>query len=281
MNDVAAPLYRFFLADAQAAARAGDSVRMMECIALALDFVPESQRERVLLAVAELVPPAAAGGPAAAGRATPSPGEVIVVQIAPVPPQRPLSRITWEDRAAPSHTAAYAQEPAQPVQDRPAAQRPRARPVIVFPVLVALLLGAALVRWGPGRAAVVVLGDPTDRAAAAVAAGEPARALALLDDLGKSAPTDVWLLRAAAHEALADTAAAIHALGVAATRDSDGGAGALQAGDGLARLGAVRAAADAYLYAVTPARTPSEVERIARAQELAGFPDRARRVRQR
>lgn len=67
------------------------------------------------------------------------------------------------------------------------------------------------------------------------------------------------------------TAAAIRALSAAATRDSEVGAAALEAGDRLVRLGAVRQAADAYLYAVTPARSTEEVERIARTQERAGI----------
>jgi hypothetical protein len=281
VNDVAAPLFRFFLADAQAAARAGDSARVQECIGLALDFVPESQRERVLLAAADLAPPPAWAA-AVPGVAVAGPRDAdIVVQVAPGAVNRPVARISWEHRA-PSASPAGVYAPVPPPAPEQVAPRRRAgRRVVLVGLAVLAIGGGALVRWGPGPATAVVLGDPLSRAGGTLESGDPRGALALLDGLGDGAPASVWLVRGAAYEALADTGAAIRALGVAATRDAEGGAAALQAGDRLLGLGAVREAADAYLYAATPARTPSEVERIARAQERAGYPERARRVRQR
>ena len=46
-------------------------------------------------------------------------------------------------------------------------------------------------------------------------------------------------------------------------------------------VGVLVALAGAYLYAVTPSRTNSELDRIARMQERAGWADRAARVRRR
>jgi hypothetical protein len=288
VRDVAAPLYRFFLADAQAAARAGETGHALECLGLALDFVPESQRERVLLAAAELAPPISSGvGAAGAGPARGSGlSPALVVEIAPIRPGvRAAGRIAWEDRPAlPAPSAEYP-PPADLVPPaRAALARSSARPLrrLVFLVGVLAALAAAALRlgWAPAGAAEAALGGgPAERAARALAAGDAGGALRLLGPLGGEAPARVWLLRGAAYEALADTPAAVAALATAAARDADGGRSALEAGDRLGRLGAVAQAADAYLYAVTPARTEGELERIARMQERAGFLDRARRVR--
>lgn len=286
MNDVAAPLYRFFLADAQAAARAGDAGRMLECIGLALDFVPESQRERVLLAAAELAPPAAAtpapsrvsGGPA--GGVSPP----LVVQIAAgAVAQRPMARLAWEDRVTrPADAVQFGPTPTPPHGSGHAPRRPRAGLALAGLLAVAAAVGAGgAAGWLPGTATAPLLGDPVERAASAVAAGDPQVALMLLEPLGPDASAAAWLVRASAHVALSDTSAAVQALAAAAMHDSEGGAAALEAGDRLFRLGAVRQAADAYLYAVTPDRSTHEIERIARTQEQAGYPDRAQRVRQR
>lgn len=62
----------------------------LECFGIALDFAPESQRERVLLAAAELVPPTA--GAIAPGACVPraAPAHPLVVQCAPA--ERLLAR---------------------------------------------------------------------------------------------------------------------------------------------------------------------------------------------
>jgi hypothetical protein len=280
VREVAVPLWRFFLADAHTAARAGDSARMLECLGLALDFVPESQRERVLVAAAELAPPVSWGGPGAPVRAVPAPR--VVVEVA-ADALRPMARIAWEHRVSPSvlpPIPAPVPEPPRAAAGVP--RRSRAALVAVMLLLVAAVAAAGgVVVLGPSGAASSVLGDPVARALGAVSSGNPARALQNLEPLGLDAPSRAWLVRASAHEAMSDTPAAIRALAAAAPRDADGGAAALEAGDRLLRLGAVRQAADAYLYAVTPARSPAEIERIAGTQELAGFPERARRVRQR
>ncbi|HEU4883479.1 MAG TPA: hypothetical protein VFT45_14560, partial [Longimicrobium sp.] len=287
MNDVAAPLYRFFLADAQAAARAGDVGRMLECIGLALDFVPESQRERVLLAAAELAPPAAAtpalsrvAGAPAGGVSPP-----LVVQIAAgAAAQRPMARLAWEDRATrPPDAVQFVTTPTSPDASGHAPRRSRAG-LVVAGLLALAVLGVGVggaAGWLPGTATAPLLGDPVERAASAVAAGDSKVALELLEPLGPDAPAAAWLVRASAHVAMSDTSAAVQALAAAAMHDAEGGGAALEAGDRLLRLGAVREAADAYLYAVTPERSTGEIERIARTQEQAGYPERARRVLQR
>lgn len=287
MRDVAAPLYRFFLADAQAAARAGETERVLECLGLALDFAPESQRERVLLAAAELVPPAVgAGVPGAAGPGSAAPAQPVVVQLASAASApRPQGRIAWEERVAPPAPREEYRMPSAPLATRAAAPRSAARGLrrlaVAAGVLAALTAAGLRFGWVPAGAADALRGDPVERATLALEAGDAGVALQLLDPLGEEAPARAWLLRAAAYEALADTPAAVTALGTAAARDVDGGRWALEAGDRLGRLGAVPQAADAYLYAVTPSRTDAELDRIARMQERAGHADRARRVRQR
>lgn len=285
MRDVAAPLYRFFLADAQAAAREGDTERVLECLGLALDFAPESQTERVLLAAAELVPPAvaAAGSGAGAASASRSIPPLVVVELArggAAP--RAQGRIAWEERVPSAPVSEYL-APAEPAA-APAHGNPshRLRAVLILVgVLVALTGAAGRLGWIPAGAADALRGDSAERAARALEAGDAGGALRLLDPLGAEARAQAWLLRGAAYEALADTSAAVEALATAAARDADGGRWALEAGDRLGRLGAVTQAADAYLYAVTPLRTDAELERIALMQERAGHADRARRVRKR
>lgn len=287
MRDVAAPLYRFFLADAQAAARAGDAGRVLECLGLALDFAPDSQRERVLLAAGELVPPAVgAGVSGATGPRSTAPAQALVVQLAPDGVvSRPQGRIAWEDRvAAPAPREEYRVPPKSLAAGAAAPRSPRRglrRLAVVVGVPAALAAAALRFGWVPAGATDALRGDPVERAALALEAGDAGAALQILEPLGEEAPARVWLVRAAAHEALADTSAAVAALATVAARDADGGRWALEAGDRLGRLGAVSHAADAYLYAVTPSRTSAELERIAQMQERAGHADRARRVRQR
>ncbi|HEX6369821.1 MAG TPA: hypothetical protein VF006_12960 [Longimicrobium sp.] len=284
MRDVAAPLYRFFLADAQAAARAGDAERVLECLGLALDFAPESQRERVLLAAAELVPPAVGAGVAGAGGpGSAAPAKPLVVQlVSAASAPRPQGRIAWEDRVAPpvlrEEYRISASLTAPAAQPRSGSRGLR-RLAVVAGVLTALTAAGLRFGWVPAGAADALRGDPVERAALALESGDAGVALQLLEPLGEEAPARVWLLRASAHEALADTSAAVAALAAAASRDAEGGRWALEAGDRLGRLGAVLLAADAYLYAVAPSRTDAELDRIARMQERAGHVDRARRVR--
>jgi hypothetical protein len=277
VRDVTAPLYRFFLADAQAAARAGDAERVLECLGLALDFAPDSQRERVLLAAGELVPPALGAGARGTARAQP-----LVVQLAPhgVAP-RPQGRIAWEDRGAPPAPREEYRIPSASLVAPRSAPRGLRRLAVTGGVLAALAAAALRFGWVPAGAADTLRGDPVEHAALALEAGDVGAALQILEPLGEEAPARVWLVRAAAHEALADTPAAVAALGTAAARDAEGGRWALEAGVRLGKLGAVAQAADAYLYAVTPLRTDAELERIARMQERAGYPARARRVRRR
>lgn len=279
MNVVAAPLYCMFLTDAQAAARSGDTARMRECLGLALDFVPDEHRERVLLIAAEL---AAAAGASNAPPADPAPSFEVRVGGHVEPGGH--RRIAWVD--APAFTLADT-VPAPAYSAPPAAPVPRrSKPYGVVCALIAVLAAGAVVERSRGGAEAPrwmfpVLGiDPVAEARSALRRGEPDAALRLLDRADGTADSEAWLLRAAAYEARSDRAAAVRALSAAAASDASDGKWALEAGDHLQRLGASAAAADAYLYAVSPTRTETEIERIARAQELAGHADRATRVRQ-
>jgi len=269
-------LYRFFLADARTAAREGNAKLAMECLEMALDFAPDSQRERVLLVAAEIAPASETvtrGLRLAAGQAV-APFTIAIGEVGSA------RRISWEDRAA-------VVEPAQADTDRPlvapTVRTPRwHRRRSVFFALAALASVAALAVRArvlpPG--AVEALGlNQVEAARRAAAAGQPGEALRLLDGMGADAPSSAWLVRARALELRNDTAGAVRALVAAASADVGGGSDAMFAGDELVRLRAIEAAADAYLYAVTPQRTSEEIERIARTQVRAGHADRARRVR--
>ncbi|MBB4636013.1 hypothetical protein [Longimicrobium terrae] len=288
MRDVAAPLYRFFLSDAQTAAREGDTARMLECLGLALDFAPDEQKERVLLAAADLAPPATSpNGDRMAPPAHEDPAQALVVRIAGTGGgAAPLRRITWEPRS-PAVPAASSQAGSwqSGVGDAAAPVRARARPSTWFVTAAAagalLLTGAARFDWSHVALLDAVRGDPIHRAERALAAGNADLALHVLEPLGEDATARAWLVRSSAYIARADTAAAVDALATAATRDQEGGCWALSAGDRLGRIGKTNHAADAYLYAVTSARTPAELERIAEMQERAGHSARARRIRAR
>jgi hypothetical protein len=275
VNEVAAPLFRFFLTDAQTAAREGDRDRMHECLEMALDFVPEGQRERVLLAASELLP-----APAGRVPASPASQRPVVVKVAAAPAARPAVRIAWENQIPPAPAFAPAGPPAELVPARAGTRRWLAFAAAAL-LAAAGLAGAAASGAIPGIGLPVAAGDATARAAGALRDGDAARALDVLAPFGAGAPAAVWLLRGEAHVLLDDTASAVEALMSAASRDSDGGRVALQAGAALARMGAVQEAADASLYAVTPERSLEELERVAVLQERAGHPERARRVRQR
>ena len=267
MNDVAAPLFRFFLTDAQTAAREGDRARMHECLALALDFAPEGQRERVLLAASELLPAVGAGAPPSPIAARP-----LVVKLAEPSTVRRPGRIAWEDQVPAAPTFSLPSQPAETPADRLRGRR-------WVSLAAAVAVGATASTLATGLGLSVPRRDASARAASAVRGGDGARALNVLAPLGAGAPAGVWLLRGQAHAALGDTSTAVQALVMAAARDSDGGHVALEAAGALARFGAVQEAADASLYAVTPERSAAELEGVAVLQERAGHVERARRVR--
>lgn len=96
---------------------------------------------------------------------------------------------------------------------------------------------------------------------------------------GEEAPRG-HLARGQALLATGDTAGAVAAFAAAAQGDSRG-AIAWAAAEALARLpGRAAPAADAYLLAFAAGLPPDRAEIVAHAQELAGHPDRARRVRE-
>jgi hypothetical protein len=281
VKDVAAPLYLIFLADAHAAARAGEPERVLECIGLALDFVPETQRERVLLAAADLVPAVGTAAPhRSAGTATVPPFVLRVSQEARAPRE---PRIKWEPRppepVRPTGPGASF-VPLDGTLQRKRSGLRRVAAVAVLLVVVGLALAARVRNDVPGDRILAIMGrDPIAGAREAIRRGDAEEALRLVAPRGDDASTEVWFLRASAYEVQADRANALHALTVAAARDGGDGRWAMAAGDRLVKMGAVSEAADAYLYAVTPSRSAAEIERIARVQELAGHSDRARRVR--
>lgn len=261
---------------------------MLECLGLALDFAPDEQKERVLLVAADLAPPASsAAGDRMAPPAHEEPAPALVVRIAETGGgAAPLRRITWEPRL-PAVSAASSQAGSWQSGAGAAAApvRARARTGAWFVTAVAagalLLTGAARFGWPHAALLDALRGDPIERAERALAAGDAELALQVLKPLGEAAPARAWLIRGSAYIGQADSASAIRALESAAARDLDGGEWALAAGDQLVRLGAHRQAAEAYLYAVTPARTTAELGRIAAAQERAGYHERAGRIRSR
>jgi hypothetical protein len=282
VKDVAAPLYRIFLADAHAAARAGEPERVLECIGLALDFVPDTQRERVLLAAADLVPSVSTAPRDASGGTATVPA--FVLRVSEEGPGQRESRIAWEERLAqvvlPRGQGAFQLPPLRTTRRSTS----RVRRIVVGLIIAAAgITATASARFDAlqGRAATLISHDPVEGARAAIRRGDASEALRLLAPLGADVRPEVWLLRASAYEAQADRAQTVRALTAAASRDGEDGRWAMAAADQLARIGALSDAADAYLYAVTPSRTEGEMERIAHAQELAGYPDRAARVRRR
>jgi hypothetical protein len=116
----------------------------------------------------------------------------------------------------------------------------------------------------------------------ALRGGNAERALEIARALpsdGDEAPRG-HLVRGRALLATGDTAGAVDALAAAARADNRGGI-AWAAAEALARLpGHEAPAAEAYLLAFAAGLPEARAETVARAQELAGRPDRARRVRE-
>lgn len=294
-TDVSAPLYRFFLADAQTAVRAGDLDRALECLGLALDFVPDVHRERALLEASTFLP----GVGVQAGVGATAPREPVATAIEIIDDLPPLERMTWEpvSLGAPSLTAtpvtygpaAPAGVPAGsgvPAKSSPAPARSKGRVGITLAVaaLAAAACSVVMMRSGrmaaPGFVPSVLVGTPVERARAALARGDGDAALARLDALGSDlGDGEAYLVRGEAEMVLLDSAGAVRSFLEAAKRDPGDGALALRAGDRLMEMGRDTIAADAYLHAASPERSREETERIAMAQERVGYASRARRIR--
>jgi hypothetical protein len=156
-------------------------------------------------------------------------------------------------------------------------------------IVVAALVGGAVWMYLPAGVlpastpaiALPVRGGSVAAAEDALRAGDAARALRIARALptgGDDAPR-LHLVLGRALLATGDTAAAADALAAAARADHRG-AVAWAAAEVLARLpGHEAPAAEAYLLAFAAA-PEGRAETVARAQELAGRPDRARRVRE-
>jgi hypothetical protein len=150
-------------------------------------------------------------------------------------------------------------------------------------ILVVLGLAAAMCIYFSGADFRISFAVPGSSAAEKVLRrGDVAHAVRLANTSGndpESAPRN-HLARGQALLAAGDTAGAVAALESAAQSDSRG-ATAWTAAETLSRLpGRSAPAADAYLLAFAAGLPADRAQTVARAQELAGRPDRAQRVRQ-
>lgn len=284
----AARFVRRVLCDAETAAQEGEAERAYGLLGLALDLADPDLAPVVLLAaqtVRECVSRAPLPAPA---RPAPVADPLPPPELGPLgyptprfptaPP--PLDRSFVPARDVPLHSVAPLHRPTVDVPD------PRRRGVgavhlasivgiLVLVGVVAFAREAPLgMRFGEGR-----LG----RAEAALRAGEPERALATLEALerrgGPGGRIDV--LRGRALLLGGDTTGAVAALTRAATLDAGGGGTAWEAAELLAALpGRSREAADAYLLAFAAGVSRDRWEGVAVAQERAGRPEQARRVRE-
>lgn len=289
-GSVAHPLYRTFLSQAEAAHKRGEEERALELFGLALDSAPEEVRPMVVVAAGPYL--AATSGARHGAARTAGPFDVPMPRIPVEPPavEQVAPPLSAPLLAAPAPALA----PALPRATSPARkQSSAAQAIFAF-----LLLGASL--YGFATIALPMLGvqvplpalavsgvalpgggaEGVDAAARRLDDGDPHAALAALP---VSAPAgregEAARIRARALALVGSEEEAADAWGLAAAHDPGSGRIALEAGDWLAERGHLRRAADAYLYAVVPDRTADEVERIARMQERAGYPERAERVR--
>jgi hypothetical protein len=154
-------------------------------------------------------------------------------------------------------------------------------------VVMALVAGAVWMYLPSGMkpslpSPIALRGGSVADAEDALRGGDAALALEIARALaagGDEAPRG-HLVRGQALLATGDTAGAVDALAAAARADSRGSV-AWAAAEALARLpGHEAPAADAYLLAFAAGLPAGRAETVARAQELAGRRDRARRVRE-
>lgn len=259
----ATPLFRVFLTDAERAARTGDRIRAAKLGALALDFSPPDRVPAVLYAIGAL----------RAERSASTLGETSNGSGRRIPTTPALGEA--ERRVSPGRPRGLG---------RPGRSSLSARAAIF--VLCMASVGLARFGLGVGEARLLPslpgFRDPLELAAAALRLGKAAEAVALAGSarVGPEREGERLYLLGEARIAEGDTAGAARAWSEAAAADPEGGGLAMRAGAALGELGRAYGAADAYLYALSPGRTIAERDRIASAQETAGFVERARWIRE-
>lgn len=288
-GSVAHPLYRTFLSQAEAAHKRGEEERALELFGLALDSAPEEVKPMVVVAAGPYL--AATSG---ARRGTPRVAGRFDVPMPRIPVEPPAV----EQIAAPLPAPVLAAPVAAlaPTIPRPAAAV-RERSSAGQAIFAVLLLAASL--YGFATIALPMLGvqaplpalsvpgialpggaQGIDAAVRRLDDGDPHAALAALPAAAPAGREgEAARIRARALTLIGNEEEAAAAWTLAAEHDPGSGRIALEAGDWLAERGHARRAADAYLYAMAPERSADEVERIARMQEQAGYPERAERVR--
>ncbi len=267
------PSFARFLSDAERWAEEGDRERARRVLALAADLATPARVPAVLLSwhAAGDAPPPAALRPAPAARPAPLPAPELDPAGLPIPdfPTAPPTVDLAAPRGmalAPPPFAAERREEAPPPPPAPLPPlEPRAGGGGVLKgVAVAALVAGAVWMYLPADLKST-LRLPT------VAAGSAASA--------EQGP-DALLAHGRSLLAAGDTAGAAAALASAARGDSRGAVAWDAAGE-LSRLpGRAADAADAYLLAFAAGLPADRAETVARAQERAGRPDRARRVRE-
>ncbi|HEX8454606.1 MAG TPA: hypothetical protein VF647_21180 [Longimicrobium sp.] len=290
-----------FLSDAERWAAEGDRDRSQRVLALAADLATPARVPAVLLAwhAAGEVPAPRAAAPATAPPAAPlvtaelDPAGLPIPDFPTAPPTVDLGAppgmaptlLPLPSDLPPPHTQHAAPEPL------PSLER-RSGGVLMGIMVMALVSGAVWMYLPDGMKASLPISIPgialparggsVADAEDALRAGDAARALEIARTLpagGEDAPHG-HLVRGQALLATGDTAAAVDALAAAARGDNRGTV-AWAAAEALARLpGRETSAAEAYLLAFAAGLPEARAETVARAQELAGRPDRARRVRE-
>ena len=292
-----------FLSDAERWAAEGDRDRSQRVLALAADLATPARVPAVLLAWhAAGDVPAPRAAPAAPASALPAAPAVVADLdpaglpipdfptapptvdldaprgMAPTPPPLPAD-------LPPPVTQHAAPEPLPPLERRSGG-------VLKGIVVMALVAGAVWMYLPAGMKASLptsipgialpTRGGSVADAEDALRAGDAGRALGIARTLpaeGEDAPRG-HLVRGQALLATGDTAGAVDALAASARADNRGTV-AWAAAEALARLpGREAPAAEAYLLAFAASLPEARAETVAQAQELAGRPDRARRVRE-
>ncbi|HEY0152618.1 MAG TPA: hypothetical protein VGB92_11515 [Longimicrobium sp.] len=290
-----------FLSDAERWAAEGDRDRSQRVLALAADLATPARVPAVLLAwhATGDVPAPRAAAPTTALPAAP----VVIAELDPAglpipgfPTAPPTVDLDAPRGMAPTPLPVPADLPPPPTQHAAPEPLPplelRSGGLLKAIVVMALVAGAVWMYLPAGMKASIptsipgialpARGGSVADAEDALRAGDPARALEIARTLpaeGEDAPRG-HLLRGRALLATGDTAGAIDALAAAARCDNRGTV-AWAAAEALARLpGREAPAAEAYLLAFAAGLPEASAEKVARAQELAGRPDRARRVRE-
>jgi hypothetical protein len=287
-----------FLSDAERWAAEGDRDRSQRVLALAADLATPARVPAVLLAwhaTGDFPPPRAA----ASATALPA-APVVIAELDPAglpipdfPTAPPTVDLGAPRGMAPTPLPLPAELPPQHAAPGPLPLlEHRSGGVLKGIVAMALVAGAVWMYLPAGMkasfpapipgVALPARGGSVADAEDVLRGGDAERALEIartLPAVGEDAPRG-HLVRGQALLATGDTAGAVDALAAAARGDNRGTV-AWAAAKALARIpGREAPAAEAYLLAFAAGHTEARAETVARAQELAGRPDRARRVRE-